>query len=110
MGKPQLIEGIIGKSPKLLEVLALAGQVAPVDTTVLVLGETGVGKEGLANGIHQLSDRKLKPFVKINCAAIPPSLIESELFGHERGSYTGATERRTGKFEQAQGGTIFLTK
>jgi len=103
-----LIEGVIGKSRKLMEVMALAGQVAPVETTVLISGETGVGKEGLANGIHQMSERKLKPFVKINCAAIPPGLIESELFGHERGSYTGATERRIGKFEQAQGGTIFL--
>lgn len=106
--KYPVIEGIIGKSRKLLEVLSLVGQVASADTTVLVSGETGVGKEGLANGIHQLSERKSKPFIKINCAAIPPSLIEAELFGHERGSYTGATERRIGKFEQAQGGTIFL--
>ena len=102
------IDGVIGKSQKLLQVLALVAQVAPVDTTVLISGETGVGKEGLASGIHNLSDRKSKPFIKINCAAIPASLIEAELFGHEKGSYTGATERRIGKFEQAQGGTIFL--
>ncbi|MFA6083485.1 sigma 54-interacting transcriptional regulator [Mucilaginibacter sp.] len=107
-GKTPVVDGVIGKSQKLLQVLALVAQVAPVDTTVLISGETGVGKEGLANGIHQLSERKNKPFIKVNCAAIPASLIEAELFGHERGSYTGATERRIGKFEQAQGGTIFL--
>ena len=104
----QEISGIIGKSSKLLDVLSLVRQVAPVDTTVLISGETGVGKEGLASAIHQLSDRHAKPFIKINCAAIPPALIESELFGHEKGSYTGASDRRIGKFEQAQGGTIFL--
>jgi DNA-binding NtrC family response regulator len=106
--KRPVIAGIIGKSQKLMQVLSLVGQVAPVDTTVLISGETGVGKEGLANGIHELSERRLKPFIKVNCAAIPASLIEAELFGHERGSYTGATERRIGKFEQAQGGSIFL--
>lgn len=106
--KKPVINGIIGKSPKLLHVLDQVAQVAPVDTSVLILGETGVGKEGLANGIHQLSGRSLKPIVKINCAAIPGTLIESELFGHERGAFTGATEKRIGKFEQAQGGTIFL--
>lgn len=102
------ITGIIGKSARLMDVLGLVRQVAPVDTTVLISGETGVGKEGLANAIHQLSDRHSGPFIKINCAAIPPGLIEAELFGSERGSYTGASERRIGKFEQAQGGTIFL--
>ena len=105
---PRAVEGIIGNSPKLQGVLALVGQVAPADTTVLISGETGVGKEGLANSIHQLSERRSKPFVKINCAAIPSGLIEAELFGHERGSYTGASDRRIGRFEQAQGGTIFL--
>lgn len=104
----QEITGIIGKSSSLMDVLGLVRQVAPVDTTVLISGETGVGKEGLANAIHQLSDRQKGPFIKINCAAIPPGLIEAELFGSERGSYTGASERRIGKFEQAQGGTIFL--
>ncbi|MDP9077678.1 MAG: sigma 54-interacting transcriptional regulator [Bacteroidota bacterium] len=106
--KKPVIEGIIGKSQKLMQVLSLVAQVAPVDTTVLISGETGVGKEGLANGIHEMSERRLKPLIKVNCAAIPASLIEAELFGYERGSYTGATERRIGKFEQAQGGTIFL--
>jgi transcriptional regulator with GAF, ATPase, and Fis domain len=100
--------GIVGKSPKLLHVLDQVMQVAPFETSVLILGETGVGKEGLANAIHQLSGRSQKPLIKINCAAIPGSLIESELFGHEKGAFTGALERRIGKFEQAQGGTIFL--
>ena len=100
--------GIVGKSPKLLHILDQVMQVAPFETSVLILGETGVGKEGLANAIHQLSGRSQKPLIKINCAAIPASLIESELFGHERGAFTGAMERRIGKFEQAQGGTIFL--
>lgn len=102
------IEGIIGKSPKLLQVLDQVTQVAPFNTTVLVSGETGVGKEGIVSAIHQLSPRKSKPLVKINCAAIPLGLIESELFGHEKGAFTSASERRIGKFEQAQGGSIFL--
>jgi len=83
-------------------------QVAPFDTSVLVLGETGTGKERIADCIHNLSSRKGKPLVKVNCAALPSTLIESELFGHAKGSFTGATEKRTGKFEQANGGTIFL--
>jgi transcriptional regulator with GAF, ATPase, and Fis domain/AmiR/NasT family two-component response regulator len=99
---------IVGKSPRLLQVLDQVSQVAPFETTVLILGETGVGKEGIAHAIHQKSGRKLKPFIKINCAAIPASLVESELFGHEAGSFTGATDQRMGKFEQAQGGTVFL--
>lgn len=99
---------IIGRSPKLLQALDLVSQVAPLDTSVLILGETGVGKEGIARAIHQLSKRKNKPLVKVNCGAIPPSLIESELFGHEKGAFSGASDRRIGKFEQAQGGTIFL--
>ncbi|WAC12463.1 sigma-54-dependent transcriptional regulator [Dyadobacter pollutisoli] len=99
---------IIGRSPKLLQALDLVSQVAPLDTSVLILGETGVGKEGIAKAIHQLSKRKNKPLIKVNCGAIPPSLIESELFGHEKGSFSGASDRRIGKFEQAQGGTIFL--
>jgi DNA-binding NtrC family response regulator len=100
--------GIIGKSPQLLLALDQAVQVAPFDTTVLLYGETGVGKEGVAQSIHRNSHRKHKPFIKINCAAIPDTLIESELFGHEKGAFTGASERRIGKFEQAQGGTILL--
>jgi DNA-binding NtrC family response regulator/two-component sensor histidine kinase len=102
------IQGIVGKSPKLLHVFDLILQVAAVESTVLISGETGVGKEGLASAIHQLSPRKKKPLVKINCAAIPENLIESELFGHERGAFTSAVDKRIGKFEQAQGGTIFL--
>jgi DNA-binding NtrC family response regulator len=105
--KPR-IEGVIGKSPKLLEALDKVTQVAPFDNTVLILGETGVGKEGLVKLIHQLSARKSKPLIKINCAAIPVNLVESELFGHEKGAFTGALERRIGKFEQANGGTLFL--
>jgi DNA-binding NtrC family response regulator len=99
---------IVGKSPRLLQVLDQISQVAPFETTVLILGETGVGKEGIAQAIHHMSGRKLKQFIKINCAAIPASLVESELFGHEAGSFTGATDQRIGKFEQAQGGTVFL--
>lgn len=99
---------VIGKSPKLLHALDQAVQVAQHETSVLVLGETGAGKEGIVNIIHHLSPRKNKPFIKINCAAIPETMVESELFGHERGAFTGAVERRIGKFEQAHGGTIFL--
>jgi two-component system response regulator HydG len=99
---------IIGHSTKLLHALDLVSQVAPLDTSVLILGETGVGKEGVAKAIHQLSKRKNRPLIKVNCGAIPPTLIESELFGHEKGAFSGASDRRIGKFEQAQGGTIFL--
>jgi DNA-binding NtrC family response regulator len=101
-------EGIVGNSPKLLRALDQATQVANFDMTVLILGETGVGKEGLVKAIHQMSNRNKKPLIKVNCAAIPALLIESELFGHEKGAFTGAYDRRIGKFEQAQGGTIFL--
>lgn len=101
-------EGIIGKSPILLKLFDHIVQVAPADTTVLITGESGTGKESIANSIRQLSNRKNEPFVKINCSALPPSLIESELFGHEKGSFTGATEKRIGKFEQANNGTLFL--
>jgi DNA-binding NtrC family response regulator len=102
------VEGIIGNSPKLIEALDKVIQVAPFDNTVLVLGETGVGKEGIVKAIHNLSQRKGRPLVKVNCAAIPVNLVESELFGHEKGAFTGAIERRVGKFEQANGGTLFL--
>lgn len=101
-------DGIIGSSHLLLTVFDHVSQVAPSDTSVLILGESGTGKERVANAIHQLSPRKLKPFVVVNCAALPASLIESELFGHERGAFTGAVDKRIGKFEQAGGGTIFL--
>ncbi|MBL7780107.1 MAG: sigma-54-dependent Fis family transcriptional regulator [Saprospiraceae bacterium] len=101
-------EGIIGKSRSLLAVLQQIEQVAPADTSVLILGESGTGKEQICNCIHRLSPRKSGPLVKINCAALPSSLIESELFGHEKGAFTGAVDRRIGKFEQASGGTIVL--
>jgi len=100
--------GLIGQSTKLQGVIQLAMQVATVNSTALIMGETGVGKELVAKAIHQFSPRKDKPMIKLNCSAIPPSLIESELFGHERGAFTSAIERRIGKFEQADGGTIFL--
>ena len=99
------IEGIIGNSPKLIEALDKVIQVAPFDNTVLILGETGVGKEGMVKAVHNLSPRKGRPLVKVNCAAIPVNLVESELFGHEKGAFTGAIERRIGRFEQATGGT-----
>lgn len=105
---PSFFEGIIGKSHLLLNVFDNVMQVAPVDSSVLILGESGTGKEKIADRIHHLSLRKSHPFIKINCAALPASLIDSELFGHERGAFTGAYERKTGKFEQAHLGTIFL--
>lgn len=101
-------DGIIGESEQFLKVLKLVNQVAPTDATVLLLGESGTGKEQLANRIHQLSNRNSKLFIKINCATLPDNLIESELFGHEKGAFTGALEKRIGKFEQADGGTLLL--
>lgn len=101
-------EKIIGNSHLLLNVFGLITQVAPFDTAVLILGESGTGKERIADSIHNLSSRKGKAFVKVNCATLPATLIESELFGHEKGSFTGATDKRKGKFEQANEGTIFL--
>jgi transcriptional regulator with GAF, ATPase, and Fis domain len=92
----------------LLEVFRSIGQVAPTDYTVLILGETGTGKELIARAVHNRSTRRDKALIKVNCAALPPQLIESELFGHEKGSFTGATDKRIGKFELAHGGTIFL--
>ncbi|NII29172.1 sigma 54-interacting transcriptional regulator [Pseudoflavitalea sp. X16] len=101
-------EGIVGKSHLLLHVFDHITQAAPSDTSVLILGESGTGKEKIANCLHNLSARKGKPFIKLNCAALPATLIESELFGHEKGAFTGAHERRIGKFERADKGTIFL--
>jgi formate hydrogenlyase transcriptional activator len=101
-------EEIIGESQPLQEVFKKVVQVAHVDSTVLILGETGTGKELIARAIHNLSSRKGRPLIKVNCAALPAQLIESELFGHEKGSFTGATDKRTGKFELANGSTIFL--
>jgi transcriptional regulator with GAF, ATPase, and Fis domain len=99
---------IIGNSEALGRVLASIEQVAETDSTVLLLGETGTGKELLANAIHERSPRRLRPLIKVNCAAIPPALVESELFGHEKGAFTGAQAMRVGRFELAEGGTIFL--
>lgn len=101
-------EEIIGRSESLLHIFSLVTQVAPTDTTVLLMGESGTGKELIARAIHNQSSRKEKILVKINCATLPANLIESELFGHEKGAFTGAFEKRIGKFELAQGGTIFL--
>src|SRR5881628_1964340 len=100
--------GIIGESPAIQEMLVKIEQMAPVTSTVLIEGESGTGKELVARGIHDLSPRRGKPFVAVNCAAIPDTLLESELFGHEKGAFTGAAERRLGRFELADGGTIFL--
>ena len=99
---------IIGKSPSLHRVLKLVERVAPTDSTVLINGETGAGKELIARAIHDLSPRRSRPFVKLNCAAIPTGLLESELFGHEKGAFTGAIAQRVGRFEVADSGTIFL--
>jgi DNA-binding NtrC family response regulator len=100
--------GVIGSSPVFLETLKHVRVVGPSETSVLVLGESGSGKEMIARLIHEVSPRKMKPLVVVNCGALPPNLIEAELFGHEKGSFTGAMEKRIGKFEQADGGTIFL--
>ena len=99
---------IVGNSSGLRHVLDMVEVVAPTDATVLINGETGTGKEIIAEAIHKCSDRSKGPFVKVNCAAIPAGLLESELFGHERGAYTGAVARSIGRFERASGGTLFL--
>jgi formate hydrogenlyase transcriptional activator len=99
---------IVGNSAALRHVLGMARIVAPTDATVLINGETGTGKELIAEAIHKCSDRSNGPFVKVNCAAIPAGLLESELFGHERGAYTGAVARTIGRFERANSGTLFL--
>jgi PAS domain S-box-containing protein len=101
-------EEIVGRSPALAEVLDHIRAVAPTDATVLVTGETGTGKELIARAIHSVSRRKDKPLIKVNCAALPAGLVESELFGHEKGAFTGAISARVGRFELADGGTIFL--
>jgi len=99
---------IVYGSPKMEEVMGLVARVAPSQATVLIRGESGTGKELIANAIHYASPRSEKPWVKVSCAAIPETLLESELFGHERGAFTGATHRRIGRFEEADGGSIFL--
>jgi len=106
--KERKFEQIIGSSPALENVLAQVERVAPTDSTVLILGETGTGKELIAKAVHNLSARCGKPFVKLNCAAIPFDLLESELFGHERGAFTGAIAQKMGRFELADQGTLFL--
>jgi len=102
------LENIVGQSPAMTEIFEIVRQVAPTRATVLVLGESGTGKELIAKALHRLSPRARQPFVTVHCAALAPTLLESELFGHERGAFTGAHERRIGRFEQAQGGTLFL--
>ena len=103
-----VIEGLIGKSQNMQDVYKLIGKASSSDVTVLILGESGTGKELVAKSIYMNSERRDKPFVTVNCAAIPEGLLESELFGHEKGSFTDAKERHIGKFEQAKDGTIFL--
>lgn len=104
----RMFEEIVGSSPALQAVLSQVAKVAPTDSTVLITGETGTGKELIARAIHKRSQRSSRAFVSVNCAAIPHDLIASELFGHEKGAFTGATQRRLGRFELAEGGTIFL--
>jgi two-component system response regulator HydG len=99
---------IIGKSQKMMELFETLSMVAPSEATVLLLGESGTGKEIIANAIHQNSPRRERPYVKVNCAALPETLLESELFGHEKGAFTGAIDKKKGRFELADGGTIFL--
>jgi DNA-binding NtrC family response regulator len=107
----ETVEGkwqILGESQKIKEILSLVGRIAPTDARIMITGENGTGKELVARAIHRQSKRSENMFVEVNCAAIPAELIESELFGHEKGSFTGATAQRIGKFEQANGGTLFL--
>src|SRR5262247_1687337 len=106
--RASMFEEIVGSSEPLHSVLRQVARVAPMDSTVLILGETGVGKELIARAIHKRSNRATRAFIRVNCAAIPPSLLASELFGHEKGAFTGAMQRRLGRFESADGGTIFL--
>jgi len=106
--RSSMFEEIVGSSQKLLRVLSDVGRVAPTDSTVLILGETGTGKELIARAIHKQSSRARRAFIRVNCATIPASLISSELFGHEKGAFTGAFQRRLGRFEAADAGTIFL--
>jgi PAS domain S-box-containing protein len=106
--KASMFEEIVGESPSLRSVLARLAKVAPTDSTVLITGETGTGKELIARAIHKRSHRAARAFVSVNCAAVPSSLITSELFGHEKGAFTGATQRRLGRFELAEGGTLFI--
>jgi DNA-binding NtrC family response regulator len=108
LGHRYKFDSIVGNSPKMQEILAAVARVAPTRSTVLLCGESGVGKDMIARAIHHHSPRAAMPFVKINCTAIPETLMESELFGYEKGAFTGAAAARAGKFEQADGGTVFL--
>ncbi len=107
-GAPLRLDEIVGRSPAMLEVYKLVARVAPTQSTVLVMGESGTGKELVARAIHNHSPRKSGPFVAVNCTALTESLLESELFGHQKGSFTGAVANKRGLFEEAQGGTLFL--
>src|SRR5207253_8063870 len=106
--RQDISESVVGGSAGLKEVMERAAQVAPTDAPVLILGETGSGKEVLARAVHTRSRRANGPFLRVNCGAIPPELVDSELFGHEKGSFTGAVNIRKGWFERADGGTLFL--
>jgi len=106
--KASMFEEIVGASPAVRVVLSQISKVAPTDSTVLITGETGTGKELVARAVHKRSNRSGRPFISVNCAAIPTSLIASELFGHEKGAFTGALQRPVGRFELAEGGTLFL--
>src|SRR5437016_6923436 len=106
--RSSMFEEIVGSSAALRRVLTLVEKVADADSTVLIAGETGSGKELVARAIHRKSHRAARAFIRVNCAAIPASLVASELFGHEKGAFTGALQRRLGRFESANGGTIFL--
>src|SRR6202795_1798918 len=108
IGSESDFEGIVGKSSTLRQLLELVKTVAPSDSTVLLLGETGTGKELIARAIHNRSRREERAFVKLNCAAIPTGLLESELFGHERGAFTGPIAQKVGRLELADGGSLFL--
>jgi formate hydrogenlyase transcriptional activator len=103
-----MFEEIVGASSALRQVLAQVAKVAPTDSTMLISGETGTGKELIARAVHKRSNRSARAFIRVNCGAISPSLIASELFGHEKGAFTGALQKRIGRFEAADGGTIFL--
>ena len=106
--KASMFEEVVGASPALQTVLSAVSKVAPTDSTVLLTGQTGTGKELIARAIHRKSERAARAFISVNCAAIPQSLMASELFGHEKGAFTGALQRHLGKFELSEGGTIFL--
>src|SRR5262249_22298555 len=108
VGRRYQLDNIIGKSPKMQEVFRTVHTVAPLKTTILITGESGTGKELIAKAIHYGSPRLRKPLVTLNCAAIPETLLESELFGHEKGSFTDAHQKKLGQFELAHGGSLFL--